>query len=106
MMRSLHETYRRRNIQHIHNLKNNITPTIAESNAKELEVVRTDEELAKMKEFQMIRSGKIKKLKRITKKEKALIATDLRDQLDLAIKERRFEDATVIRDQLKDLEES
>lgn len=42
----------------------------------------------------------------MTKKEKALIATDLRDQLESAIKERRFEDAATIRDQLKGLEES
>ncbi len=106
MMRSLHETYRRRAIQHTHNIKNNITPTIAQSNVKDLEVVKTDEELAKMQEFQMLRKGKVKKLKRMTKKEKALIASDLRDQLDVSIKERRFEDAAVIRDQLKELEEN
>lgn len=104
MMRSLHETYRRRTIQHNHNIKNNITPTMAQSNVKDLEVVKTDEELARMKEFQMIRNGKVKKLKRMTKKEKALIATDLRDQLESAIKEWRFEDAATIRDQLKELE--
>ena len=106
MMRSLHETYRRRAIQHNHNIKNNITPTMAQSNVKDLEVVKTDEELAKMKEFQMIRNGKVKKLKRMTKKEKVIIATDLRQQLDDAIKEWRFEDAATIRDQLKGLEEN
>ncbi len=105
MMRSLHETYRRRQIQHEHNLANGITPTKAESNVKELAVVRTDEELDKMREFQLIRKGKVKKLKRMTKKEKALIATDLRDQLQVAIKEWRFEDAAVIRDQLKELDD-
>ncbi len=106
MMRSLHETYRRRHIQDLHNIKHNITPTKAESNVKDLEVVKTDEELARMKEFQLIRKGKVKKLKRMTKKEKAIIATGLRDQLEEAIKERRFEEAAVIRDQLKELDES
>lgn len=106
MMRSLHETYRRRAIQDTHNIKHKITPTMAQSNVKDLEVVKTDEELAKMQEFQMIRKWKVKKLKRMTKKEKALIATNLRDQLDEAIKEWRFEDAATIRDQLKELEEN
>jgi len=32
-----------------------------------------------------------------------MISKDLKAQLDLAIKERRFEDATVIRDQIKEL---
>ncbi len=105
MMRALHETYRRRAIQHEHNVVNNITPTVASSNAKSLEVVKTDEELEKMKEFQMIRKWKVKKLKRMTKKEKQIIADDLRIQLDLAIKEWRFEDAATIRDQLKGLNE-
>jgi excinuclease ABC subunit B len=105
MMRSLHETYRRRHIQHQHNLKNNITPTRAESNVKDLDVVRTDEELAKMKEYQLIKKWKVKRLKRMTKKEKEIIAADLRWQLEDAIKERRFEEAAVIRDQLKELEE-
>ena len=40
----------------------------------------------------------------MTKAEKALIAKELKNQLDTAIKERRFEDAAVIRDQLKELE--
>jgi len=104
MMRSLHETYRRRHIQHQHNLAHKITPSIAESNTKDLGVVKSDEQLDKMREFQLIRKGKVKKLKRMTKKEKALIATDLRDQLQEAINQRRFEDAAVIRDQLKELE--
>ncbi len=105
MTRALHETYRRRYIQDQHNIKNNITPTQAVSNTKDLEVVRSDEQLEKMKEYQMIRKWKVKKLKRMTKKEKALIAVDLREQLDISIKEWRFEDAAVIRDQLKELED-
>ena len=46
-----------------------------------------------------------KKLKRMTKKEKDMISKDLKAQMDLAIKEWRFEDAAVIRDQIKELEE-
>jgi excinuclease ABC subunit B len=105
MVRAMHETYRRRSIQHAHNIKHNITPTKAESNVKDLGVVKTDEQLAKMKEYQLIRHGKVKKLKRMTKKEKAIIAEDLRGQLETAIKEWRFEDAAVIRDQLKEIDE-
>ncbi|MDP2670726.1 MAG: UvrB/UvrC motif-containing protein [bacterium] len=39
----------------------------------------------------------------MTKKEKELIAANLREQLDEAIAQRKFEDATVLRDQLKEL---
>jgi len=105
IVQSLWETYRRRGVQIEHNETHNITPTQAESNAKSLDVVRTDEELQKHKEYQLIRSGKVKKLKRMTKKEKAMIAENLREQLDTAIKEWRFEDAAVVRDQLKELDE-
>ena len=45
-----------------------------------------------------------KKLKKMTKKEKNMISKDLKSQMDLAIKERRFEDAAVLRDQIKELE--
>ena len=40
----------------------------------------------------------------MTKAEKNLIVKDLKRQLDEAIAERRFEDAAVIRDQIKELE--
>ena len=40
----------------------------------------------------------------MTKKEKDMISKDLKAQMDLAIKEWKFEDAAVIRDQLKELE--
>ena len=40
----------------------------------------------------------------MTIKEKNMIAKDLKSQMDLAIKEWRFEDAAVIRDQIKELE--
>ena len=106
MVKSLYETYRRRTIQMEHNKKHNITPKKAESNVKDLEVVKSDEELEKMKQFQLIRQWKVKKLKRMTKKEKNMITSDLRLQLDSAIKKRRFEDAAVIRDQLTELEGS
>lgn len=105
MVKALRETYRRRHIQQTHNQEHGITPTIAESNVKSLDIVKTDEELAKHKQFQLIRQWKVKKLKRMTKKEKAIIAKDLREQLESAIKEWRFEDAAVIRDQLKELED-
>lgn len=105
MVRAMYETYRRRGIQEAHNIEHNITPRKAESNVKDLWVVKSDEDLEKMKEFQMIRKGKVKKLKRMTKKEKALIAWDLRKQLDAAIAQWRFEDAATIRDQLKELDE-
>ena len=104
MVKSLHETYRRRHIQQAHNTEHNITPKIATSNVKWLDIVKSDEELQKHKEFQLVRKGKAKRLKRMTKKEKALIASELREQLDTAIAERRFEDAALLRDQLKGLE--
>jgi protein-arginine kinase activator protein McsA len=69
---------------------------------KDLEIVRTDDELKQ--EFSSLTRGKVKRLKRMTKAEKSLIAKDLKSQLDLAIKEWRFEDAAIVRDQLKELE--
>lgn len=105
MTKAMRETYRRRWIQHKHNIANNITPTQAISNVKELESVRTDEELRMHNDFKLIREGKAKKLKRMTKKEKAMISENLRWELDKAITEWRFEDAAVIRDQLEELNE-
>ena len=49
--------------------------------------------------------NKNKKLKRATKAEKQIILKDLKQQLDTAIAERRFEDAASIRDQIKELSE-
>ncbi|MDR0282735.1 MAG: UvrB/UvrC motif-containing protein [Candidatus Peribacteria bacterium] len=102
MLKALRETYRRRSIQEKFNKKHSITPTAAQSNVKDLEIVKTDEELSQ--QFSSLTRGKVKRLKRMTKAEKALIAKDLKNQLDTAIKEWRFEDAAVVRDQLKELE--
>jgi excinuclease ABC subunit B len=101
MIKALRETYRRRTIQIAHNETHTITPSIAISNVKDLETVRTDAELKQ--DFHLFTKGKVKKLKRMTKKEKDMIATDLKKQLDTAIAEWRFEDAATIRDQLKEL---
>lgn len=104
MIKSLWETYRRRKIQNDFNIEHNITPKAAHSNVKNLETVKTDEELVQLQSSKLIR-GKVKRLKRMTKAEKNLIMKDLKKQMDEAIKEWRFEDAAVIRDQIKELEE-
>jgi excinuclease ABC subunit B len=103
MIKSLWETYRRRNIQNNFNIEHHITPKAAHSNVKNLETVKTDEEL--MLQQSKLTRGKVKRLKRMTKAEKNLIMKDLKKQMDEAIKEWRFEDAAVIRDQIKELEE-
>jgi len=102
MIKSLRETYRRRKIQEEYNVKNNIIPQKADSNVKLLESVKTDDDLVQW--FDGITRWKIKRLKRATKAEKAIISKDLRMQLDDAIKNREFEKAAVIRDQLKELD--
>ena len=102
MVKALWETYRRRKIQSEHNKTHNITPVKAQSNVKNIEAVKTDEDLSQS--FQSINKGKNKKLKRMTIKEKNMITKDLRLQLEAAIKAREFEKAAVIRDQIKELE--
>ena len=104
MVKSLWETYRRRAIQNKFNLEHHIIPKAAHSNVKDLESVRTDEELIKQQGSKFTR-WKVKRLKRMTKAEKNIIMKDLKKQMDEAIKEWRFEDAAVIRDQIKELEE-
>ena len=104
MVKSLWETYRRRSIQNNFNIEHHITPKAAHSNVKNLESVKTDEELIQQQNSKFTR-GKVKRLKRMTKAEKNLIMKDLKSQMDEAIKEWRFEDAAVIRDQIKELEE-
>ena len=102
MIKSLWETYRRRKIQYNFNVKNWIVPTKAVSNVKNLETVKTDENL---QSFWWLTRWKVKRLKRMTKKEKEMISKNLREQLEECIKNREFEKATVIRDQIKELEE-
>jgi protein-arginine kinase activator protein McsA len=82
---------------------NGIEPTIAISNIKGLEVVKTDEDLSQ--NFSLLTRGKVKKLKRMTKVEKQIITQELKRSLDEAIKNREFEKAATIRDQLKALEQ-
>ncbi|HCB51937.1 TPA: hypothetical protein DEP21_05245 [Patescibacteria group bacterium] len=101
MVKSLRETYRRRKIQQEHNKKYNIIPEKALSNVKDLESVKTDEELTQS--FGDL-TLKTKKLKRMTKKEKEIILKDLKIQLDEAIKTWEFEKAAVIRDQIKKID--
>ena len=100
LLKSLFETYRRREIQEKFNAEHRIIPKAATSNVKDLEIVKTDDEL---QQFSLTKT-KGKRLKRMTKAEKNLIVKDLKRQLDEAIAERRFEDAAVIRDQIKELE--
>jgi len=102
MIKALRETYRRRSVQQKYNKAHKITPQKATSNVKWLEVVKTDENLSQG--FNMLTRGKVKKLKRMTKAEQAIIAKDLKAQLDEAIKNWEFEKAAVIRDQIKEME--
>lgn len=101
MIKALWETYRRRGIQDAYNKTNTIIPEKAESNIKGLDVVKTDESLEQS--FDKLTRGKTKKLKRMTKIEKDIILKDLKKQLDDAIVAWKFEDAAVIRDQIKEI---
>lgn len=102
IIKSLRETYRRRKIQDEYNQKHNITPEKATSNVKDLDSVKTDEDLTQTFSADMFKK---KKLKRMTKKEKEIILKDLKLQLDESIKAREFEKAAVIRDQIKEIDE-
>lgn len=102
IIKSLRETYRRRGIQAKYNTEHNIIPEKAISNIKDLESVKTDEELEQTFGFITLQT---KKLKRMTKKEKEIILKDLKFQLDEAIKAWEFEKAAVIRDQIKEIDE-
>ncbi len=101
MIKALRETYRRRNIQKSFNKQHHITPEKAESNVKWLHVVKTDEVLPQW--FDKLTRGKTKRLKRMTKAEKEIILKDLKKQLDEAIAAWKFEEAAVIRDQIKEI---
>jgi excinuclease ABC subunit B len=102
MTKSLRETHRRRSIQDKFNKENNISPSIATSNVKNIETVKSDADLPQHFDALQMK-GTTKRLKRMTKKEQAMIATDLKKQLDTAIETRDFEQAAIIRDQLKEL---
>lgn len=103
IIKALRETYRRRHTQDAFNIAHGITPKQATSNIKDLESVKTAEVLTQW--FDKLTRGKVKRLKRLTKAEKAFIAIDLKKQLDTAIADWRFEDAAIVRDQLKELDE-
>jgi len=100
----LRETYRRRYIQEEYNKKYWITPQKAISNIKSLEVVKTDEKI--QFQPQIVKKGKYKKLKKLTKKEKEIIISDLRKQMEEAIKNWEFEKAAILRDRIKEIENS
>lgn len=102
MIKSLWETYRRRQIQQAYNTAHGITPTKAISNIKSLDNVKTDKALEPQESF--VTRKKVKKLKRMTKKEKEIILTDLRHQLETAVANREFETAASLRDQIKSLD--
>jgi excinuclease ABC subunit B len=75
MYQALSETYRRRNIQKLHNDAHGIVPTIAISNIKNLDVVKSDEGL---QHFDIMTRGKNKRLKKMTKVEKTMMLHDLK----------------------------
>lgn len=103
IVKALWETYRRRHTQIAYNETHGITPQKAISNIKDLEVVKTDEEL--QQDFNSLTRGKTKRLKRLTKKEKEIMAEELKRQLDEAIAAWEFEKAAQLRDQIKELTE-
>ncbi len=104
IIKALRETYRRRHIQQEYNKKHWIIPQKAISNIKSLEVVKTDEEV--QFQPQIIKKWKFKKLKKLTKKEKEIIINDLKKQMEEAIKNWEFEKAAVLRDRIKEIENS
>lgn len=100
MYEAILETYRRRKIQEEYNKKNWIKPEIAISNIKNLEATRDDDiNIFAKKENK-------KKLKKMTKKEKQMILSNLEEQLKLAIKNWEFEKAAELRDQIKEISEN
>lgn len=102
LVKSLWETYRRRQIQEDFNIQHHITPETAFSNVKNLETVKSDLGLTEQG-FDLLPKTKVKKLKRATKAEKEIILKDLRNQMEEAIKAREFEKAALIRDQIKEV---
>lgn len=103
IIKAMWENYRRRNVQQKFNSQHGISPKKAISNVKDLQIVKTDDVLDL--NTLINRKNKTKKLKRMTKKEKEIIANELKRKLDELIKDWKFEEAAIIRDQLKELEE-
>ncbi len=101
IIKSIYETYRRREIQINYNKKYWITPKLAHSNVKNIEIVKNDDDYKQ--DFFSLQKNK-KKLKRMTIKEKNMILRQLNEQLKDCIKKRDFEQASVIRDQIQDIE--
>lgn len=104
MTKALYETYRRRTIQHQYNLKHNINPSMAISNIKKLDSVKTDADLQSSQTFGWLTRGKTKRLKRMTKAEQAMMVHELQKQLKIHVDAWEFEEAAKIRDQLKELQ--
>jgi excinuclease ABC subunit B len=103
MTKALYETYRRRDIQTKHNIAHGIEPSIALSNIKNLDTVKTDADLSGSQTFGFENRGKTKRLKRMTKAEQAMMTHELQKQLKIHVDAREFEEAAKIRDQLKEL---
>jgi len=104
MTKALYETYRRRTIQMSYNSQHQITPSRAISNIKSLDAVKTDQDLSTSQSFQWLTRGKVKRIKRLTKAEKAMMIHELQKQLKAHIDAWEFEQAATIRDQLKELQ--
>jgi len=102
MSKALFETYRRRSLQIHHNQTHHIDPSIAISNIKRIESVKTDNPLPQ--DFTTLQRWTRKKLKKLTKAEQSIILDELGKQLQIAIKNREFETAALIRDQIKEME--
>ena len=101
MYKAVMETYRRRELQEEYNKKHWITPQIAISNIKNLEAAKDDSiDIFAKKEKDL------KKLKRMTKKEKEMILKSLEEQMKIAIDNWEFEKAAELRDQIKEITES
>lgn len=103
MTKALYETYRRRHIQQLHNEANDISPSMAISNIKNLDTVKTDADLQSSQSFGSMTRWKTKRIKRMTKAEKAMMTHELQKQLKIHVDAWEFEEAAKIRDQLKEL---
>jgi excinuclease ABC subunit B len=94
------ETYRRRTIQQEYNEKHWIIPQKAINVIKNLEATKDDNIDIFSKKTDK------KKLKRVTKKEKEIILANLQTQLKQAIDNWEFEKAAMLRDQIREIQNS